>query len=120
MKTQQLLMCPPSFFGVEYEINPCMRGNQGTIAQMTAQAQWGTLHRLITNELNSAVELIAPQPGLPDLVFTANAAVVHRGAAIPARFRHPERQREEPHFIAWFAQTGWTLKPLPNDGSAFE
>jgi N-dimethylarginine dimethylaminohydrolase len=43
-----------------------------------------------------------PAPGLPDLVFTANAAVVLDGKALLAHFRHPERQREEPHFAKAF------------------
>jgi N-dimethylarginine dimethylaminohydrolase len=41
-------------------------------------------------------------PGLPDLVFTANAAVVLDRQVLLARFRHPERAREEPHFEAVF------------------
>jgi N-dimethylarginine dimethylaminohydrolase len=36
--------------------------------------------------------------GLPDLVFPANAAVVLDGRALVARFRHPERAPEAPHF----------------------
>ncbi len=39
---------------------------------------------------------------MPDLVFTANAAVVLDRKALLARFRHPERQKEEPHFAAAF------------------
>jgi N-dimethylarginine dimethylaminohydrolase len=39
---------------------------------------------------------------MPDLVFTANAAVVLDGKALLARFRHPERRREEPLFMAGF------------------
>ena len=39
---------------------------------------------------------------LPDLVFTANAAVVLDGKALLARFRHPERQIEQPVFAAAF------------------
>jgi len=41
-------------------------------------------------------------PGLPDLVFTANAAVVLDRQVLLARFRHPERRREEVHFEAAF------------------
>jgi N-dimethylarginine dimethylaminohydrolase len=37
-------------------------------------------------------------PGLPDLVFTANAAVVMDRVALIAHFRHPERQGEEVHY----------------------
>jgi N-dimethylarginine dimethylaminohydrolase len=43
-----------------------------------------------------------PVAGLPDMVFTANAGVVSGRIAVPSRFRHPERRREEQHFENWF------------------
>ncbi|MFZ0846917.1 MAG: arginine deiminase-related protein, partial [Pseudolabrys sp.] len=49
-----------------------------------------------------AVETVEPEPGLPDLVFTANAAVVLDGKAVLARFHHAERQREQPAYAAGF------------------
>jgi N-dimethylarginine dimethylaminohydrolase len=49
-------------------------------------------------DLGAAIELVPPVQGLPDLVFTANAAVVLDRTALLARFRHPE----EPHFEAAF------------------
>src|SRR5262249_11479129 len=48
------------------------------------------------------MDLVRAKPGLPDLVFTANAAVVLDGKALLARFRHPERRAEEPYFAATF------------------
>jgi N-dimethylarginine dimethylaminohydrolase len=39
---------------------------------------------------------------VPDLVFTANSAVVLDRVALLARFRYPERRREERHFEAAF------------------
>src|SRR5918912_1754180 len=113
-------MCPPSFFDVEYEINPWMRGNRGVVARTTAQMQWDALLGLLTETLHSAVDVLAPQPGLPDLVFTANAGLAYHTTVIPARFRHLQRRGEEPHFVAWFAEHGWDLRPLPDHGSAFE
>ena len=53
-----------------------------------------------------------PVSGLPDLVFTANAGVLHEGKAVPSRFRHPERQREERHFIDWFTRKGYEVITL--------
>ena len=41
-------------------------------------------------------------PELPDLVFTANAAVVLNGVVLLARFRHAERAGEEPYFETAF------------------
>jgi N-dimethylarginine dimethylaminohydrolase len=45
---------------------------------------------------------VPPAAGSPDLVFTANAAVVLDRKVLLARFRHAERRGEEPHFEAAF------------------
>jgi len=45
-------------------------------------------------------------------VFTANAGVVYEGKAVPSRFRHPERQREERHFNEWFTKKGYEVITL--------
>jgi N-dimethylarginine dimethylaminohydrolase len=44
--------------------------------------------------------MLAPAPGLPDLVFPANAAIVLDGRVLLARLSRPERQGEEPVFRA--------------------
>jgi N-dimethylarginine dimethylaminohydrolase len=97
----RFLMCPPRHFAVTYRINPWMDPKawaSGADALHAAAArQWHALH-LALNVQGAAVETIAPAPGLPDLVFTANAAVVLDGKALLARFRHAERQGEQPLF----------------------
>ena len=112
------LLCTPTYFGVEYVINPWMLGNVGKVGA-DAGAQWDALYRLLTETLGVTVELVAPQPGLPDMVFTANAGLVRGAVAVPSRFRFPERQREEPYFHAWFRDNGFTLQEIP-EGIAFE
>src|SRR5262245_17612075 len=99
-----ILMCAPEHFAVSYAINPWMdpaRWARDARAHAAAERQWAALHAKLT-ELGATVELVPPVPGLPDLVFTANAAVVLDRQALLARFRHPERQREEGHFEAAF------------------
>ncbi len=96
----RLLMCAPEHFAVSYAINPWMDPESWTRDQRAHRAavrQWAALHRKLV-ALGATVELLPPVPGLPDLVFTANAAVVLDRQALLARFRHPERQREEEHF----------------------
>ncbi|WP_045233596.1 dimethylarginine dimethylaminohydrolase family protein, partial [Deinococcus pimensis] len=68
---------------------------------------------------HARVDLLDPQPGLPDLVFTANAAVVRGRTALLARFHHPERQGEEPHYEAWLRSAGFVVLCPPRD-LAFE
>jgi N-dimethylarginine dimethylaminohydrolase len=98
----RLLMCAPEHYGVSYAINPWM-DPQGWArdrrARAAAKREWAALHASLTG-LGAAIEVVPPAAGVPDLVFTANAAVVLDGQALLARFRHGERRREEPHFEA--------------------
>ncbi len=104
-------MCPPDYYGIEYEINPWMNRSHGTTPER-AQQQWRALHDALV-QLGVQIELMEPQPKLPDLVFTANAGLVFGKRFFSSRFTHPERQRETPHFDAWFAAHGFTVEHLP-------
>ncbi len=68
----RLLMCPPDYFGIEYEINPWMRVSNQTNGER-ARTQWKTLTQVLENEVGAKLEFMEPVPKLPDLVFTANA-----------------------------------------------
>jgi N-dimethylarginine dimethylaminohydrolase len=65
-----------------------------------ATRQWQALHETLRE--HASVELVTPEQNLPDLVFTANAAVVLDHKALLARFRHAERKGEQPVFAAAF------------------
>ena len=80
----RFLMCRPEHFAVSYVINPWMdpaSWARDKRAQLAAMREWHALHHKL-EELGARVELVAPAPGLPDLVFTANAGVAldRRGA----------------------------------------
>lgn len=115
----RLLMCAPTYFGVEYVINPWMEGKLGGVLPGAAQTQWCDLHALLTETLGVSVAQVAPEPGLPDIVFTANAASVYANKAVPARFKHTERQGEEPFYRAALENAGYEIHDLP-EGIAFE
>ncbi|MGH3882843.1 MAG: amidinotransferase, partial [Pseudonocardiaceae bacterium] len=86
---RRYLMCPPRYFTVSYVINPWMDPSRPVDAAR-AMAQWAALadtHRA----LGHTVELIDPEPGLPDMVFAANAAMVIGGIVLGARFRDQQR-----------------------------
>ncbi|MBC8352419.1 MAG: amidinotransferase [Planctomycetes bacterium] len=109
----RILMCRPDFYGIEYEINPWMNTERPT-DHATAVTQWSDLHRIL-NEHGARIELLPPVAGLPDLVFTANAALIYRDRAICSRFRHVQRQGEEQHDAAWLSANGFTVESLPDD-----
>jgi len=110
-------MCPPDFYGIEYEINPWMsraRPSDRTLAQ----EQWADLKRTL-EEAGATIDVMTPVAGLPDLVFTANAALIYRQQAILARFKHPQRQGETPLDEVWFQNAGFTTT-APPEGVYFE
>jgi N-dimethylarginine dimethylaminohydrolase len=111
------LMCPPKLYDVNYVINPWMEGNIHRASRHAAAAQWKRLYLALTQW--ACVELVQPQPGSPDMVFTANAGLVHQGVVALSSFLHPERQGEEPHFRKWFDDSGFTVHEIPR-ASPFE
>lgn len=100
-----LLMVDPAYYSVSYAINPWMDpgawARDGDAHHARARRAW---HALGATLAAAGADVVAApgEPGLPDLVFPANAAVVLDGRALLGRFRHPERRGEEPHFAAAF------------------
>lgn len=105
-----ILMCRPDYFGIEYEINPWMHVTVD-VDHGRAVEEWEAL-RSAYAELGQTVELASPTPGLPDMVFTANAAVVWRGGAVLSRFRHAERAGEERYWRDVLNRLGFTVHEL--------
>jgi N-dimethylarginine dimethylaminohydrolase len=101
----RFLMCRPVHFAVSYAINPWMDpqswASEERVHAAASRREWTGLTRRLT-DLGAAIELVPAAPEVPDLVFTANAAVVMDRQVLLARFRHPERQREEAHFETAF------------------
>ncbi len=113
MRQPRILMCPPDYYGIEYEINPWMSRARGS-DPARARQQWQILFQTLGG-LGAHIELMEPRAGLPDLVFTANAGLVFKDRFYCSRFRHEVRAREEPFFQEWFREDGFVVKLLPKD-----
>ena len=109
----RILMCAPDHYDVDYVINPWMEGNIHKSTRDRSVEQWNQLYHAIKER--AIVELVQPQKGWPDMVFTANAGLVLGDNAIVSRFYHKERQGEEPYFKEWFADNGFNVFELPKD-----
>lgn len=73
-KWTQVLMVEPSFFEVEYAINPHMldkNGNLNKIYKSLASKQWSEIKNLY-EKLGIKVHVLPGTQGLPDQVFSAN------------------------------------------------
>jgi N-dimethylarginine dimethylaminohydrolase len=98
-------MVRPTYFDVEYSINPWMDPRKPTSAEL-AVAQWEWLRDLYV-ELGHRVEQLEPRPGLPDMVFAANGATVVNGQVLVARYRHTYRAPESAAYLTWFSEHGY-------------
>jgi len=113
----RFLMCKPQYYDVSYVINPWMADNIHRVSRTHAQTQWTKLLQLLRDA--AEVELIDPEPGLPDMPFTANAGLVVGNTALLSNFRYAERQTEQRHFERWFSEHGFDVRKLDRD-IAFE
>ena len=107
----RLLMCPPTNFSVAYDINPWMTQHVGA-STPEAERQWERLVETLRCAGDVLIECVEPSPAVPDIVFTANAALVSNGLAIMSSFRHPERRREQNTYRAFLARAGFATTYL--------
>jgi N-dimethylarginine dimethylaminohydrolase len=91
---RELLVCDAHHFRIDYEINPYM-------------------HTAVQPDLTAAVtEHVPSAPECPDMVFTANAAVIRGERAVLGRPPR-ERQAEIPYFQEWLAGRGYEVIEAP-------
>lgn len=100
-------MCSPRHFGVSYTINPWMTDQIGKVDHALANQQWNNLLDALSR--HCIVKVLDGEPDVPDLVFTANAGLIHKNIAVLSKFSNQERQPEEPIFKEWFEQNGYTV-----------
>lgn len=98
-------MCPPEHFRVAYTINPWMDPRVPVDTELAGK-QWQRLRETL-RDLGHTVHLLDPEPGLPDMVYAANGAMVVDGLVYSAKFRYPQRAAEAPAYQKWFADRGY-------------
>ena len=110
----EIVMCSPEYFDVTYELSTNRWMNRNVRPdRVLARRQWEKLFKSY-ERLGVDVDVVPGQPGLSDMVFTANAGIPVNNYFIFSRFFHKERRPEIP-FIRDFL--GWVFdkKYLPND-----
>ncbi|MGZ4583642.1 MAG: dimethylargininase [Mycobacterium sp.] len=104
-RTRQYAMTPPTFFAVEYAINPWM-DTATPVDARRAHAQWERLYQTYLS-LGHSVDVIEPMPGLPDMVYAANGGFIAGDSAVVARFRFAERAGESRAYARWMSSLGY-------------
>jgi N-dimethylarginine dimethylaminohydrolase len=98
-------MTAPTFFAVEYAINPWMDTSTPVDVHL-AMSQWETL-RQTYKELGHTVEVVEPVEGLPDMVYAANGGLLVNGKAVVANFAYPQRAPEAAAYADWMTRHGF-------------
>jgi N-dimethylarginine dimethylaminohydrolase len=89
---KKVLLCPPTHFDVEYEINPWMHKEVRPDKKKAMEAY--TQIKAKYRELGVEVHEIPQVKGLPDMVYTANLGYLRNSTFIRANFKYEQRRKE--------------------------
>ncbi len=120
----RVLMTTPDHFEIVYVINAHMEGMEGSVDQARAGEQWRQV-KAAYERIGFAVDVIAGQPGLPDMVFCANQTLPIIGRdggphVLLSQMGTTERAPEVPFYRDWFETQGYTPHALPPLQTGFE
>lgn len=104
-RLRRYAMTAPSFFTVEYAINPWM-DTSTPVDTALAVRQWEQLLSTY-RALGHTVEMVDPVKGLPDMVYAANGGLIVDGKAVVARFAYPQRAGEAAAHASWMRANGF-------------
>lgn len=108
---KKLLLCPPTFYDIRYEINPWMKLDN-KIDKAKALEEYNTL-TYAYDQLGIAYDELGCVEELPDQVFTTDLGHAEQNIFIKANFKYPERQKEADIAEEYFKQKGFTIKTMP-------
>lgn len=99
---KRVLLCPPTYFDVEYEINPWMDVNvkPDSQAAMNAYKQIKSLYEQFKCEIYEIDQV----KGLPDMVYTANVGEVKTSMFLKSNFKYDQRKKEADLAEEYFAK----------------
>ncbi|MFI1157415.1 dimethylargininase [Streptomyces sioyaensis] len=106
-RPRRFLVCEPRHFDVHYAINPWMRTDAPVDTALAAR-QWEALICAYRAH-GHTVETVPPVPGLPDMVFAANSALVLAGRVFGSLFHAPQRRPESTAYETWFKAAGFDV-----------
>ena len=108
-KFKSLLLCPPSFYDIRYEINPWMN-TDNPIDKAKAHEQYETL-KYAYDALNVTYHELSPNNHFPDQIFTTDTGHIEKNMFIKAQFKYKER-RGEVTVVEEFLKTHGTYQTI--------
>lgn len=108
-----VLMCPPTYFDIEYEINPWMHV-ENKVNREKVLSEYQTLKETY-QKLGVEVLEIDPDPSLPDMVYTTNTGFPFGNSFIKSNFRFPQRRKEADLAKKYLENLGYKILTLPDN-----
>ena len=112
----KVLMVKPTYFDVEYVINPHMADHVGNVDKLQAANEW---EHLVDGfkMLGMNVDVLDGVKGLPDMVFCANQSLPFIDSddnkkAVMSIMSTSERSNEVPHIEKWYKSIGYEVLHL--------
>lgn len=121
---KRVLMVKPTYFDVEYVINPHMKDYVGRVDKMQAENEWKHLADGF-RELGLDVRILDGEKGMPDMVFCANQSLPFIDAGgnkkvLMGNMHTPERKPEVNAIGHWYKSQGYKILHLPDSALPFE
>jgi N-dimethylarginine dimethylaminohydrolase len=113
VKIERVLMCKPTYFDIEYVINPWM-DTSNRVDKERALRQWEYVRDVLIG-LGVAVDYIEPVSGLPDMVFAGDAGMVSGNTFVASHFRYPQRQLEAEVASEWMRARDYKVIQASDD-----
>lgn len=108
-----VLVCPPDYYQIEYEINPWMH-KENKVDYRRVEEEFEALVA-IYKKLGLNVLSIDPQAGLPDMVYAANFGFVIDDIFVRSNFRYPQRRKEAYFAEEFFKNKKFKVEKLPEN-----
>jgi N-dimethylarginine dimethylaminohydrolase len=110
---KKILLCPPAFYDIEYEINPWMHV-EDRVNRKKAHEEYENL-KATYKSLGVEVLEIKPVKGLPDMVYAANLGFPLGKKFVLANFKYKQRRGESGYAKIFFQKLGFKIVNLPDN-----
>lgn len=110
---KKVLLCPPNFYDIEYEINPWMHVEN----KVNKDKVWEEYEALKSTYKSLGLEVleITSVKDLPDMVYAANLGFPLGNNFALSNFRYEQRRREADFAKIFFEKLGFTIIDLPEN-----
>lgn len=110
---KHVLMVEPTYYDVEYVINPHMVDRVGTVNPVQAQKEWEQLADGF-QKIGLKIIQLAGVPGLPDMVFSANQSIPFidengRRKVVMSIMHTEQRAKEVSHIEKWYHKNNYDV-----------